>query len=220
MKIIKFNELKSDVYFNAAKKLKELGHLNKAKRLEEHPIFLSKLKYKNIEPFSFRTVKFQNLNPKVIISPNIDYKGKIIGINPGMMHDLYNDSDKENLVIYPMFEMYNDKGKDSFIPFIIDADCGDNFNLKFFMVNKIEICNVFDYDNTIFEDDIPSNSTIFFSNPKDARRFINFLKTEGLKEIEDFRIKFKNYDVPSYDDMIESYNDLVSKLTPKMLYRD
>lgn len=223
MKTIKnwqaFNEMKSSTYKNAAKKLRDMGHETKAKRLEEHPKFLDKLENndRNTERLNqYKTIPMFNFE--------FNFTGNFAGFDWGATWDLWYDGGKEGIVITPWFIMKTpDSIPEGFYPFWIE-----NYE-------NIGTAGPFNIEDTIYwgipigeedEELTEGKRPILFNNRKDATRFINLIKGDII-ELEDSHSILGNklswLDKEDPSEIEEFFTDLketISSLNVKHLFRN
>ena len=201
----KFNEMRAEVYQSAAKKLKKMGHESKAKRLEEHPAFLSSLKYSG-EPFSFTT-------------GDLNLSGKFIGTDPGATYDMFCDNEKEMIDIPCFFLMSDEEGNTGdFSPIWISAEIEDGEPTNIILIEPQN------FEDTPWSDEIEEHSeAILFNNVKDARRFLKILKEDfsGWEDLKEHLIKLGRFEEEKtdFEEALAMYKKLVNKLNVKMFYR-
>ena len=200
----KFNELNSSTYRSAANKLAKMGHVEKANRLNDHIHFIDNMKniYKDMEPFKF------------LKTNGVEFTGKLMGIDAGAAYDSCVDNDFESFSLPVFFAMTDVNGnKGTICPFWILVDTeNDKFNVEIG-----ESTNLYDTKwESVIEDGV---SPILFNNVKDAKRLIDFLKNEAIKNEWTELKGNKLVDSGSYVKVFDIYNKVVNKLNTKMFYR-
>lgn len=218
-----FNELNRSSYFKAAKKAEELGNKKLSDRFKDHSDFIENIQNKNridkiekrfssIEPFKFTfTEPGQDIEHKLT--------GKYLGIDPGMMWDVFLDNEGKSINISILFKMEEEdleKMQEPDIAYIMPFFIYYNIEKL-----KLEIDGPYNVEESFLGDyTSEGEGPILFNNRKDANRLISLLKSEVAEEFEEVKNKYiKPEEVDEYENMINLYDKAIDKIHPRQLYR-
>jgi len=205
----KFNELDSSTYYRAARKLKDIGHIERANRLDQHSTDMDMrgmdaIKDKNfpgVEPFNF-----------IVPSESLKLKGELGFIESGMAWDTWLDSEKEWLSIAPYFKM---TGFDRF-----GYDDGKSFYMSPFWAEYKDgkISYVFSIDSEESPWNIREGDPVYFSTRRDAVRFLKILKDYDIgKSVKNYaKTKEEKADA---EEFIGLWNEAVSNIKINEIFR-
>lgn len=185
----KFNEeLKTRTYRDAARKLKKMGHKDRAKRLFSHS---EDMTIRDSEKeYGISEVELQN-----------GVKAKFGGFDFGMSWDCYLDNDHKYISL-PLFFQFPDEYEESsiFCPLSFEYDIEDD---------KLEL---YSHSEEAIEE-LYHTKILKFKNRKDAMKIISVLKNLDLKSEFTW-----DYEEDEFESFQSDYKKLISKLKVNELY--
>lgn len=190
----KFNELKTSTYFNAAHKLKKLGHKERSEKISRHSTEMGR---RYAEKFNIGTCTFIG-----------GITGEFCGFDFGMTRDMFIDNEKEFLSI-PLFFLIDINGvKESINAFTIEYQTSEDYidfvSCEMDQLQELKLIG-------------PKEVALMFNNRKDANKVIMALKSIKLEdELSHVNGQLGESDM---EDLQEHYNNMLTKLRANEMFK-